>query len=106
MTLWLRHLRHMDHGGHVLAPRTLDRELVHVAAGEIFVALDGVELVATTAIRALESLKECGDRTLRRLQLVGDRDPVAIVPHRDHERDLKDASGVQAFPEDALARPG
>src|SRR5207247_8512571 len=87
MTLWLRHLRHMHDRGHMLAPRVLDRELVHVAAGEIVVALHGVEVVATAAIGALESLEQCGDRALRRLQLVGARDPLAIRPTPPHSPD-------------------
>ena len=67
--------------------------------------LDELERDARPVLLPPESLEHRGDRALRRLELVGHRDPIAVVPYRDHQRDLQDSRCVQAFPEHAFAGP-
>ena len=69
-------------------------------------ALHHMNVVARCAVAAAESLEQGRDRTLRCLELVGHRDAVAVVPDRHDKRRTEHADRVEAFPEDALGRPG
>src|SRR5207302_1386154 len=105
VSLRLRHLGHVNDSGDVLAAGTLGRDLVDVAARDVVVALYGIQLDARALALPAEALEYGGDRGLRRLKLVRHRDPIAVVPHRDDQRDLQDSRGVQALPEHTLAGP-
>ena len=104
VALRLRHLGDVHHGGDVVAARALGSDLVHVEARDVVVTLHGVEVQPRATFLATEALEHGRDRALRRLELVRHRDPVAVIPHRDHERDLEHSGGVEALPEHAFAR--
>ena len=106
MPLRLGHLGHMDDRWDVLAAGAIGRELVNVTARDVIVAFHGVEVDARPAVLPAEPFEHRRDRALRCLELVRHRNPVAVVPDRDDQRDLQDARGVQALPEDPLARAG
>src|SRR5438105_4406984 len=106
VALRLSHFGHVHDRGNVLVPRALDGDLVYVAACEVVVTLDGVEIYPAAAVGPLEALQHRGDGALRGLQRVRDGDAVAVVPDRDHERDREHAGGIEAFPERPLARAG
>src|SRR5438128_415532 len=98
VALRLRHLGDVEDRRDVARARPLRGDRVGLAAREVIPSLHDVQVVPGAVARALESPKDLADRAFRRLQLVRHRDPVAVVPDGNEERDAEHAGRVQRLP--------
>ncbi len=111
MSLRLGDVDDVHQGRDVIFARDVSGGGVGFEQGGIIPGVDGVKVVAAVAILvgagvALEALQDGADVFLDHLELVGDRDAVAIVVDGEHGGSFEHADGIDRFPEQAFGGGG